>query len=318
MRIAIIGQAAFGAATYERLRNDGHEIVAVFTPPEKGRADSLAEAARGDGATVVQPRRWQRQGVVDEDLFRRYAGSDPELNVMAFVAQIIPAQVLEHPPHGTIQFHPSLLPRHRGRSAINHALLQGDGETGLTIFWVDAGIDTGPILLQKRVPLGQNDTVNSVYREHLFPLGVEALGEAARLVAQGRAPRIPQDEATATYEPPWEGDIAQIDWSRPAREVHNFIRGSDRQPGAWTVLNGVTVRLYGSRLVPAEVGAAGAVTAVGAEGVVIRCGDGGAVRVETVLPEGGTRIAAHEWAAGAGVGPGSVCRGVEPGDDSGS
>ena len=306
MRIAIIGQAAFGATVYAQLREAGHEIVGVFTPPEKRRPDPLAEAARTDGVTLVQPARWQRKGVVDEEVFAQYTATNPDLNVMAFVTQIIPMRVLDHPPQQTIQYHPSLLPKHRGRSAINHAIVQGDRETGLTIFWVDEGIDTGPILLQKRISIGENETLNGLYRDHLFPLGVAALVEAVNLVAAGDAPRIEQNEADATYEGPWEKDIAEIDWSRPASQVHNLIRGSDRQPGAWTTLNGAVVRLYGSTLADAQDGAPGSVVAVGESGVTIRCGDG-AVQIESVRPDGEERVAAAEWAGAAGVDESSVC-----------
>lgn len=301
MRIAILGQAAFGAGVYERLRADGHEIVGVFTPPEGGRPDPLAEAARGHDVPLVQPARWQRKGVLDDAVFAQYAATEPELNVMAFVTQIIPARVLDHPALGTIQYHPSLLPRHRGRSAINHAILQGDSETGMSIFWVDAGIDTGPILLQKRIPIGESETLNSLYRDHLFPVGVEAMSEAVGLVAGGDPPRIAQDEALATYEPPWEGDIARIDWGLPAMEVHNFIRGSDRQPGAWTTYKGRTVRLYGSVRADADAGSPGSVAALDDAGVTVRCGDGGAVRLDTALPEGAKRGPIAEWVAAAGV-----------------
>ena len=304
MRIAIIGQAAFGAAVYEGLRADGHTIVGVFTAPEGARPDPLAEAARGHGVAMVQPQRWQRKGVVDEGVLEAYAATQPELNVMAFVTQIIPERVLDHPAQGTIQYHPSLLPKHRGRSAINHALLQGDSETGISIFWVDAGIDTGPILLQRRCPIRENETINSLYREQLFPLGLEAMLEAVRLVAASDAPRMPQDEAQATYEAPWEGDIARIDWSQPAAVVHNFIRGSDRQPGAWTTAEEEKVTLYGSSRVEAEAGPAGSIAAVSDEGVVVRCGEG-AVRVDTALPGGGKRIAASEWARAASVAAGA-------------
>lgn len=307
MRIAIIGQAAFGAAVYERLRDDGHEIAGVFTSPEKegGRPDPLAEDARKDGVTLVQPRRWQRKGVLDDAVFAEYAATDPELNVMAFVTQIIPERVLDHTPHGTIQYHPSLLPRHRGRSAINHAILQGDDETGLTIFWVDEGIDTGPVLLQKRIPVGEDDTLNSLYRDHLFPLGVEAMSEAVALVASGEAPKIVQDESLATYEPPWEGDTARIDWTLPAMEVHNFIRGSDRQPGAWTTFGGQIVRLYGSTRAEADSGSPGSVAAVDESGVTVRCGDGGAVRLDTAMPEGAKRGPIGEWTGVSGLSAGS-------------
>lgn len=310
MRIAIIGQAPFGATVYQRLRDDGHDIVGVFTPPETGRPDALADAARTDGVTLVQPRRWQRKGVVDEDVFQQYALTAPELNVMAFVTQIIPMRVLDHPPHKTIQYHPSLLPKHRGRSAINHAILQGDAETGLSIFWVDDGIDTGPVLLQKRIPIGPNDTLNSLYRDHLFPLGVDALVESVRLVAEGNPPRLVQNEDDATYEGPWEGDVAQIDWAQPAQQVHNFIRGSDRQPGAWTTLNDVKVRLYGSTMAAGGEGVVGAVLGVADDGITIRCGDGAAVRVDTARPDGGDRTSAHDWATADGVAPGAVCQHV--------
>ena len=310
MRIAIIGQAAFGAAVYERLRDGGHEIAGVFTAPETGRPDPLAEAARADGVRVEQPARWQRKGVVDQEVFEAYASTKPELNVMAFVTQIIPSEVLDFPPQATIQYHPSLLPKHRGRSAINHAIVQGDAETGCTIFWVDAGIDTGPVLLQKRCAIGENDTVNSLYRDHLFQMGVDALSEAVELVAKGEAPRVAQDESQATYEAPWEGEVARIDWAQAAPQVHDLIRGSDRQPGAWSRVvaqSGAAVdkvTLYGSQKVepPASAGgSAGTVLVVEEAGVTIRCGRG-AVRVDTALPEGGKRVPAAEWAA-AGVQP---------------
>ncbi|HJO38473.1 MAG: formyltransferase family protein [Vicinamibacterales bacterium] len=299
MRIGLFGQMPFGAAVYERLKEQGHTLVGVYGPAEKSRPDPLAEAARRDGVALVQPARWQRKGVVDEPAFEAYAATGPELNVMAFVTQIIPARVLEHPPQQTIQYHPSLLPKHRGRSAINHALLAGDAETGLTIFWVDEGIDTGPVLLQKRFPIGENDTVNSLYREHFFPQGVDALAEAVGLVVTGAAPRVVQDESAATYDAPWEGDAARIDWTRPVGEVHNLIRGSDRQPGAWTTAGGATVKLYGSALADGSA-APGTVTAAGPEGVTIACA-GGAVRVDTATPDGAKRGSARDWAAGAGV-----------------
>ena len=306
MRIGLFGQAPFGAAIYERLREQGHSIVGVYGPPEKTRPDPLAEAARRDGVPLLQPDRWQRKGVVDEPALDAYAATKPELNVRTFVTQIIPLRVLDHPPHKTIQYHPSLLPKHRGRSAINHALLAGDAETGLTIFWVDEGIDTGPVLLQKRFPISENDTVNSLYRERLFPLGVAALAEAVSLVAAGTAPRLVQDESAATYEAPWEGDAARIDWAKPGGEVHNLIRGSDRQPGAWTTVGGATVRLYGSRRAEGDAGPPGRVVAVGDDGITLWCGDG-AVRVEIAMPDGGKRGPAHEWAAAAGVAVGDAC-----------
>ena len=312
MRIALIGQAPFGAAVFERLIEDGHEIVGVFTPPERegGRPDPLAQAARDAGIALHQPRRWQRRGEVDEDVCAAYEATNPELNVMAFVTQIIPSRVLEFPPLKTIQYHPSMLPKHRGRSAINHAIVEGDTMTGVTIFWVDEGLDTGPILLQVPVEIGPDDTINSLYRDKLFPLGVQAMSDAVKLVAAGQAPRHQQVEDDMTYEGPWEGDVAQIDFTRPAQQVHNLIRGSDRAPGAWSTINGEKVTLYGSSLANAA-GAAGAVLSVSDDGVTIACGDG-AVRVDLVRDASGQRVPASEWASAADIAPGATFERTEP------
>ena len=317
MRIALIGQAPFGAAVFERLREDGHEIAGVFTPPERegGRADPLAQAARDAGITLVQPRRWQRKGVVDEEVVEQYEATAPELNVMAFVTQIIPSRVLEFPRLKTIQYHPSMLPKHRGRSAINHAIVQGDTMTGVTIFWVDEGLDTGPILLQRSCPIGPDATINSVYRDHLFPLGVETMSEAVKLVEAGQAPRHVQVEEDMTYEGPWEGDIARIDWTRSAQEVHNFIRGSDRAPGAWSTIGGEKATLYGSTLAPEAGGAAGAISAVSDAGVEIACGSGGGVRIDTARTAAGERVAAGEWAASAGIKTGAAFEPAPPAEE---
>ena len=307
MRIALIGQAPFGAAVFERLVADGHEIVGVFTPPERegGRPDPLAQAARDASITLVQPRRWQRRGVVDEDVIAQYEATQPELNVMAFVTQIIPSRVLEFPPRKTIQYHPSILPKHRGRSAINHAILQGDTMTGVTIFWVDEGLDTGPILLQRSCPIGPDATINEVYRDYLFPLGVETMSEAVSLVEAGQAPRHVQNEDDMTYEGPWEGDIAQIDWSQDAQAVHNFIRGSDRAPGAWSTVSGQRVTLLGSTRSEHTGGSAGQVASIDDAGMTVVCGDGASLRVGT-LAVGRDRQPAHEWAAANGVEVGAV------------
>ncbi len=300
MRIALIGQAPFGAAVFERLVADGHQIVGVFTPPERegGRPDPLAQAARDAAIPLQQPRRWQRRGEVDDAVCAAYEATNPELNVMAFVTQIIPSRVLEFPPLKTIQYHPSMLPKHRGRSAINHAIVQGDTMTGVSVFWVDEGLDTGPILLQVPVEIGPDDTINSLYRDKLFPLGVQAISDAVKLVAAGQAPRHQQVEADMTYEGPWEGDIAQIDFTQPAQQVHNLIRGSDRAPGAWSTIKGERVTLYGSTLAEAT-GQPGELLGVD-DGVVIACGDG-AVRIDLVRAAG-ERVAASEWATAVGLG----------------
>jgi methionyl-tRNA formyltransferase len=166
------------------------------------------------------------------------------LLVMAFVTLIVPERVLYAPRHKAICFHPSLLPRHRGASAINWTLIMGDASAGVTWFWPDKGIDTGPILLQRSEPIRDEDTVGSLYFNRLFPLGIETMTEAIELIKAGRAPAIAQDESLATYEPPCRDEHAKVDFARSAREVFNLVRGCDPQPGAHAQAGGERLRLY--------------------------------------------------------------------------
>ena len=248
MRIAIFGQAAFGVDAFNALREAGEQIVGVSTPrtPEGGRADPLRAAAEEAGLPWLETRALRRA-----EAFEAYLAWEAELIVFAFVTDIVRANVLDSAAHGAIQYHPSLLPKYRGRSAMNWPVVNGDTETGLTIFWVDEGIDTGPVLLQRTVEIRPDDTMGSLYFERLYPQGIEALVEATALVREGRAPRIEQDHSQATYEPPFEDEHALVDWSRPARAVFNHVRGCDPAPGAIAALGDAHVRLFDPSLAPA-------------------------------------------------------------------
>lgn len=300
MRIVLIGQAAFGERVFSRLREEGFEIVGVCAPaPAEGaRPDPLRAAAEAAGLPVLETRRLRRP-----EVFEQYAALKPDLNVMAYVTDIIRPNVLDLPPLGTIQYHPSLLPRHRGISSINWAIIQGDTVTGFTIFWVDAGIDTGPILLQREVPIGPDDTVGSLYFEKLFPLGVEGMAEAVRLVQEGRAPKIPQDESRATYEPPCTEEHARIDWQAPAQQTYNLIRGCNPQPGAVAQWRGHKIKIYDVQRLPDVSGAPGEVLAVDDTGVTVALSEGG-IRLLRVAPEETGKITATAWAREAGITPG--------------
>ncbi len=298
MRIALIGQAAFGERVFGALRDAGEEIVAVSSvagTPE--RPDPLWAAAEAGGVP-----RFPTGQLKKPDVLAEYAATKPDLCVMAFVTHILPERVVELPPLGTIQCHPSLLPRHRGRSAMHWAIRQGETKTGVTIFWVDAGIDTGPILLQKEVDLGPDDTVGSLYFDRLFPLGVEALVESVRRVRERRAPRIAQDESQATYEPPADDGNSGIDWSKPAREVYDLIRGSNPQPGAHARLRGEQVGIFDARLSPLRSPdrPPGTILEAGDAGIVVALA-GGTLHVLRAQVAGGKKIAAGELAAALGL-----------------
>ena len=289
MRIVLFGQAAFGKDVFEALVQAGEQIVGVSTPRPGSRPDPLAEAAAARNIPNIET-----PALRQDEPFQRYLDLKPDLLVFAFVTDIVRKRVLDAATYGAIQYHPSLLPAHRGRSAMNWAITSGAPRTGLTIFWVDEGIDTGPILLQREVEVGADDTVGSLYFNHLYPMGVQALVEAVRLVREGEASRVEQDEAQATYEPPADAEHARIDWMQHGRVVHNLIRGSDPQPGAWATLRGAPIRLFGSHWQPGHPEQSPGTVVVTADGRAEVAAIGGTVTVERVQREGEAKVAAAD------------------------
>ena len=274
--------------------------------PEKAgqKADPLKEAALAAGLPVHQPESYRKP-----EVWEQFRALKPDLQVMAFVTLFVPEEFLNIPTNGTIQYHPSLLPKYRGPSAINWPIIQGDTETGLSIFWPDNGLDTGDVLLQKTTPIGPDDTLGSVYFDRLFPMGVEAMLESIDLVKAGKAPRIKQDEAQATYEGRCGADNAHIDWGRPWRQVYNLIRGCNPAPGAWTTFNGEKLQIFDSQPLPARdpkgiAGKMGEVVAVDADGFTVVCADG-RIRVTRVKPADGPKAGAGEFATAANLAVGT-------------
>jgi len=298
MRIVLIGQAAFGAKVFETLLARNEDVAGVYAIPDKPgqRPDPLKEAATTKGIQVIQPRTYK-----DDAVFSEYKALSPQLTVMAFVTAILPERYFSVPKFGTINYHPSLLPRHRGGSAINWAVIMGDPRTGLTIFWPDGGIDTGPILLQKEIEIGPEDTTGTLYFNHLFPMGVEAILESIERIKAGNAPKIPQKEAEATYEPLCNDRVANMDWSKPAEEVHNLVRGCDPQPGAYTHFRGRKVRFFSSKLArEAQDEAPGTVLTIDERGIQAAV-SGGKLIVARMKTETGNKVAAAELGAQLGI-----------------
>jgi methionyl-tRNA formyltransferase len=297
MRIILFGQAAFAEKTLDKLVGKGEEVIAVFCPPDvsEGRFDPVKQRALQLGIPVYQHKSLKTPEVRDQ-----VTALHADLAILAFVTQIVPPAVFTAPRLGSICFHPSLLPKYRGRSAINWALIKGETKTGLTLFWVDEGIDTGPILLQKEVAVDPDDTTGTLYFNKIFPLGVEAIGEAVDLIKAGNPPRIVQDESQATYDPPCGDAHARIEWSRPAQTVYNLIRGCDPQPGAHTTWQGRIVRVYESRLQRQEHSSPpGQVIAIDQDQVRIAV-PGGVIVTKRMKGEAG-KIAAAEFARQAGL-----------------
>ena len=302
MRIIVIGQGPFGAKMVQALLNKDETVVAAYIPPDVPGApiDPMKEIALDHRIPVYQPHDYRGNKVFDE-----YCALRPDLTILAFVRDIIPERLFEFPSHGAICFHPSLLPRHRGGSSISRTLIMGDTRTGVSIFWPDEGIDTGPILLQKEVEIGPDDTTGSLYFNHLFPLGVEALVESVDLIKEGTAPKIPQDESKATYEPLCDDSVAAIDWTKPSQEIHNLIRGCDSQPGAYTITPRGTIRLYQPQLKPMIVeDSPGTILATEEDGIRLAA-SGGTITIGKIRSEEGKKVHASEYAKKASLAVGS-------------
>jgi len=301
LRIVLIGQAAFAAKAVEILQARGDEIVHVFAPPDPagGRPDALKTKALELGLPLSQPSSFR-----SEAAYEQFTSLDADLAIMAFVTIIVPERILYAPRHKSICFHPSLLPRHRGASAIAWTLIHGDRDTGVTWFWPDKGIDTGPILIQRRAPIGPNDTTGSLYFNALFPLGIETLGEGLALIDAGNPPRIVQDETLATYEPICRDEHARVDLGKPGRDVHNLIRGCDPQPGAYVFLSGRRLRLYEPSIEAEVPGSSGTIISVDADGLKIALRGAGVVVRRVRLEPSSQKVAPRELAASGELQPG--------------
>ena len=247
MKIAIVGQQDFGKAVLEAFLARGDVVAGVFCAPEKpgARADVLKTAAQEKGVQV-----FQFPSLKGDEARAAMKGLNAEIGIMAFVLQFAPQDFVNIPKHGTIQYHPSLLPKYRGPSSINWPISRGDTRTGLTIFRPTDGLDEGPVILQKETEIGPDDTLGTVYFDRLFPMGVKAMLEAADLVVAGKHREVVQDESQATYEGWFRKAEAKISWANHADFVYNLIRAANPAPGAWTSLEGKELQIFDARKLP--------------------------------------------------------------------
>jgi len=300
MRIIVNGQQAFGKACLEAMVDRGDDVVAVYCAPDKeGRpADPVKEYALEKGLHLIQPANY-----TDADILDEMRALNADLMVMAFMIIFVPEEARDIPTHGSICFHPSLLPKHRGPSSINWPIMGGATKTGLSIFWPDDGLDEGDILLQKEVDIGPDDTLGTVYFEKIFPLGIESVLEAVDLVKAGDPPHIKQDESQATYESWCKKADAEIDWSKPVDEVYNLIRGANPQPGAWSLFEGNELKIFDCAKVDAD-GAPGEVLDVTEDSFTVGA-EGGGIQIKRVRPHDDKKISAADFIANSGLAKGA-------------
>lgn len=307
MKIAIIGQQDFGKAVLEAFLKRGDEVVGVFCAPEKpgAKSDPLKAAAQERGLRL-----FQFASLRSPEAHEALRGLQADLGVMAYVLQFAPDSLTRIPRLGTIQYHPSLLPRYRGPSSINWPIIRGDTRTGLTIFRPTEGLDEGPVILQKQCDIGPDETLGDVYFNKLFPMGVEAMLEAADLVASGRHKETVQDESQASYEGWCREAEARIHWAHHVDIVYNLIRGCNPAPGAWTTLAGKKIQIFDARKhlfrrFSDVVGKVGEVSEVTATSFKVTA-QGGRIEVLRARGEDGKKVSGGEFARAAGLAAGMI------------
>jgi methionyl-tRNA formyltransferase len=307
MKVAIVGQQDFGKAVLEAFLARGDQVAGVFCAPEKpgAKPDVLKVAAQEKGVRV-----FQFPSLKNDDAKAALRALEVEIGIMAFVLQFAPQDFVTIPKHGTIQYHPSLLPKYRGPSSINWPISRGETKTGLTIFRPTDGLDEGPVILQKETAISPDDTLGTVYFDRLFPMGVQAMLEAADLVVSGKHRELVQDESQATYEGWFREGEARINWANHVDVVHNLIRGCNPAPGAWTTLAGTKLQIFDCRKVPVRT--FGAVK--GKIGEVVECAgasfqvtaQGGRIEVLRAKLGDGKKVAAADLLASGAIKAGQL------------
>ena len=301
-----MGTPEFAVASLNALLDAGHEICAVVTQPDRpqGRGYKLAPpavktAALARGLEVFQP-----ETLKNESLLPLLARTRPDAIVVAAYGKILPQYVLGFPPRGCINVHASLLPRYRGAAPINWAIINGERESGVTIMYMEKGLDTGDMLLSVRTPIADDDTAGDLH-DRLAVLGADALVHALALLEAGRITPVKQDDSQHTYAPMLSRDDCRLDFCQSAKQVRDRIRGLAPFPGAYLTLSGRQIKVFEAQIVSGR-GEPGSVLYADREhGLVLACADG-ALRLVTLQPQGKRRMSAKEYLAGHPVPPGTV------------
>nr|WP_326164795.1 methionyl-tRNA formyltransferase [uncultured Oscillibacter sp.] len=301
MRIVFMGTPEFAVASLRRLVEDGHEICGVLTQPDKPKnrghklmPTPVKEYALTKGLTVSQP-----ASLRDGEALALVRSLRPELIVVAAYGKLLPKDILDVPPLGAVNVHSSLLPKYRGAAPINWAVLDGEAETGVSIMYMEEGLDTGDVILQRSTPIGETEDAQAL-TARLAELGAEALSEAVEALARGTASRTPQDHGQHTYAPMLSKELSPVDWGRPAHEIGCQVRGLIPWPCATTdIVSGEEMKLYAvSETGEGTEAPPGTIVSAGKQGIDVACGDGKVLRVTELQAKGGKRMSAAAYLLG--------------------
>jgi methionyl-tRNA formyltransferase len=309
MRILFFGTSPFAVPALQALLLSHHEVIGIATQPDRphGRGLQLAQSpvkkaaeALAPAIPILQPERARAKEFVE-----RVREMQPDALVVAAFGQILPQRLLDIPKYGGINVHGSLLPRWRGAAPIQYALMAGDLETGVTTMQMDAGLDTGDILLEGKVAITEDDNAQTL-EEKLSTLGADLLLDTLARIERADCPRQPQDNAQATYAPSLPPEIGLIDWTKPATELSNLIRGVTPRPGAFAFYSGRRIKVWKASVGTDESDlTAGRVVKQTPTGIMVQAGSRTTLVLEEVQPESKTRMKAGDWARGAHIAPGA-------------
>ena len=300
MRILFMGTPDFAVPSLEALAAAGHQLVGAFSQPDKPKNRGMKlqptpvkVCAQGLGVPVFQPAKL-RDGTALETIRQL----DPELIVVAAYGRILPQEILDYPKFGCINVHSSLLPKYRGAAPIHWAILNGDQETGVTIMHMALALDAGDIIAQRATPIDPNETVEELH-DRLAQLGAQLLVDAVAEIAAGTAGRTPQAEDQVTLAPMLSRALSPMDFTRPARALHDQVRGLIPWPAAVTELGGVRCKILATTVLDETTGKApGSVIAADKKGLKLACGGGTVLRIDRLQADGGKRLAAADYLRG--------------------
>ncbi|GMV36790.1 MAG: methionyl-tRNA formyltransferase [Fimbriimonadales bacterium] len=306
MRVLYFGTAPFAVPALRAIAHSNHELIGVVSQPDSPsgrgmrlRPSAVTEAARDLGIEALRP-----ESCRSEQFLRQVTELRPDVLVVAAYGQIMPLSLLEAAPRGGINIHASLLPRWRGAAPIQRAIEHGDAVTGITIMQMDAGMDTGDILLQEETPIGEDENAGQL-TERLAEMGARLIVRTLDLLPDGLA-RSPQDPALATKAPKVRKEEGCLDWAMPARSLHNRVRAFTPQPGAHTTFQNSNVKVWATKLIDSHPSfeQPGTVVAVGPDGITVACGEG-CLLITDLQPETKRRMRAVDFANGRGIRPGA-------------
>lgn len=296
MRVLVIGQAPFGAECLQALKQQGENLVGAITIPDVPGAkkpNPFKELAIELGLPLIQPSNLRQPEVYE--WVKKLA---PDLLVLVFVTNFVPKAIIDLAPLGGINYHPSLLPKYRGGSAIAWAIISGEKETGVTVHYIDEGVDTGNIILQESVPIDPEDTTVTLYFNKLYPLGVKLIKEAVRLIGDKRAPSIPQDNRFASFQPVLKAQDTIIDWRQTAQNINNLVRGATPVPGAGTEFRGNSLIVLEAKVLDIELpdgtAAGEIIQLIPDQGLVVATGKGALLLL--TVKSGNEKLTALQWA----------------------